>query len=248
MKNRDSGFVVAGVLLVLGFGLSTAHAQANRVPEAQVEDPRWRFTLTPHLWATGLAGNIGVGTQASDVNLSFSDIVDKLDLAIMALFEARRTPWVLRADVFYLNLEAPGDAVTVNQEQLTLQPEVGRTMLSQSWGTIDLLVGARYWNLNVDLSGGPQDASDSQDWVDATVGASWQFQTGEHWRLFAKGDVGGGGSQFSWQGWGGAGYDLGSCCTLLASYRYLDVDYEKEGGLVYDAHLNGPSLGITLHF
>jgi opacity protein-like surface antigen len=238
-----------GLLAVLGFGfISPCQAQANRVPEAQVEAPRWRITFTPDLWASGLTGNVGVGGLVTEVSLSFSDIIDQFDIGVMGLLEARRTPWVLRADLFFVNLGDETGAITVNQEQLMLQPEVGRTIVTEPWGTVDLLVGARYWNLSVDLTAPPEELSSSQGWVDATFGAAWRFQPGQHWRLFAKGDLGGGGSQFTWQGLGGAGYNLGSCCTLVAAYRYLDVDYQKDRGLVYDVHLNGPALGLTLHF
>lgn len=55
-----------------------------------------------------------------------------------------------------------------------------------------------------------------------------------------------GGSDFTWQAWGGGGYDLGRCCTVVAAYRYLEVDHQD--GLVYDVSFHGPALGLTLHF
>ena len=80
------------------------------------------------------------------------------------------------------------------------------------------------------------------------VGAGWHYHAGGPWRLYAKADLGGGGSKFTWQALGGAGYDLGSCCTLTAAYRYLDVDYEKYGSFLYNVHLNGPAVGMTFRF
>jgi hypothetical protein len=240
----------AGLLLgVLGFGLMRpCQAQADRVPEAQVESPHWQFSFTPHLWASGLSGNVGVRGRATEVSLGFGDIMDDLDIAVMGLLEARRAPWVFRADLFFVNMGDEAGAITVNQEQLMLQPEVGRTMVSEPWGTVDLLAGVRYWDLTVDLTAPPDELSGSHAWIDATVGAAWRFQPGQHWRLFAKGDLGGGGSQFTWQALGGAGYNLGRCCTVVGAYRYLDVDYEQDDGLVYDVHLSGPALGVMLHF
>jgi len=129
-----------------------------------------------------------------------------------------------------------------------LQPEVGRTVVTRPWGTVDLVVGARYWSLNVDIKAPPDELSGSQSWVDATFGAVWRFRPGQDWHLFAKGDLGGGGAKFTWQGLAGAGYDLGRCCTLVGAYRYLDIDYEKDNGFVFDVHLNGPALGVTLNF
>jgi hypothetical protein len=247
MSSRVPGLVAAGLLSVLGiFFVPAARAQANLVPVASQEVPRWQITFTPNLWAAGLSGRVGVAGRVEDVDLSFSDIIDEFDIGIMGLFEARRAPWVIRADLFFLNVGNENAGVTVTQEELMLQPEAGRTIVTQPWGSIDLLVGARYWNLSLDLT--PPDVSDSQWWVDATIGAAWRFKPAEKWHLFAKGDLGGGSSQFTWQGLGGAGYDLGSCCTAVAVYRYLDVDYDNENGFVYDVHLNGPALGMTLHF
>jgi hypothetical protein len=249
LSGRLWWLVAAALLGLLGFAfIPSGEAQENRVPEAQTETPGWRISFTPNLWAAGLAGRVGVGGRVSDVDLSFGDIIDQFDIGVMGLLEGRRTPWVLRADVFYVNLGDEANGITVNQEQLMLQPEVGRTMVSQPWGTIDVLVGVRYWHLNVDLTAPPQDLSGAQDWVDATVGAAWRVQPGQHWHLFARGDLGGGGAKFTWQGWGGAGYDLGRCCSLLGAYRYLDVDYEKDNGLIYDVSLKGPALGVTLRF
>jgi hypothetical protein len=249
MNRRLAWLITAGLLALIGFAfIAPGEAQEHRVPEAQGEPPGWRITFTPDFWAAGLAGRVGVGGRVSDVSLSFGDIIDQFDIGVVGLLEGRRTPWVLRADVFYVNLSDEAGGITVNQEQLMLQPEVGRTLVSRPWGDVDVLLGGRYWHLNVDLTAPPQELSGSQDWVDATVGAAWRFQPGQDWHLFAKGDLGGGGAKFTWQGYGGAGYDLGPCCTLLAAYRYLDVDYEKENGLVYDVSLKGPALGVTLRF
>src|SRR5918995_6886904 len=126
------GLVVAGLLAVLGLGfIPPCQAQGNRVPEAQIEAPRWRITFTPHLWASGLTGNVGVGGLITEVSLSFSDIMDQMDIGVMGLLEARRNPWVLRADVFFVNLGDEADPITVSQEQLMLQPEVGRTIANE---------------------------------------------------------------------------------------------------------------------
>ncbi len=249
MSSSPRWIGVVGLLGVFGFAfIRPADAQENRVPEAQVEPPRWRISFTPEFWVAGLGGRVGVGGRVADVNIGFGDIIDQFDICVMGLLEARKAPWVLRGDLFFVNLGSENDGITVDQEQLMLQPEVGRTIVTQPWGTVDLLVGARYWHLSVDLTAPPDVISGNHDWVDATFGVAWRFQPGPSWHLFAKGDLGGGGSQFTWQGLGGAGYDLGGCCTLLAAYRYLDVDYEQDNVLIFDVHLNGPALGVTLHF
>jgi opacity protein-like surface antigen len=248
---------IGTLVLVLGFSLAAPMAaQDQRVPEAgQEERPTWRFTFTPHLWASGLSGRVGVGPAVGEVDLSFSDIMDDFDIGVMGLFEARRYPWVIRADLFYVSLSdeqartvGTGETLQIGQDEFMLQPELGYTILRRPWGGIDALIGVRYWDLTVDLSIQPQEVSGSQTWVDGTVGAALKYQPAERWHLFSKVDAGAGGSDFTWQGYGGAGYDLGRCCTLIAAYRYLDVDYEKDGGLIYDVQMHGPAIGVTLRF
>lgn len=233
----------------------TAWGQNDRVPAADSEGrPGWEFTFTPNAWASGVKGTVGDGSQLTEVDLSFSDIFDSFDLGVMGLFEARRTPWVVRADLFYVSLaddRATGSGsstVPVNQEDVMAQPELGYTVLSRSWGTVDLLGGARYWHLSVDIGPTNQAVSSDRSWLDGTVGAGLRYRPADRWTLFAKSDLGLGGSDFTWQALGGAGYNLGRCCTADAMYRYLAVDYRPEDGFVYDVHLSGPALGLTLHF
>ena len=237
--------LMAGRLVAIGLTLApSVQAQAKRVPDAQGEQPAWRFMVTPYLWGPGLKGKVGVAGRTSEVSIGVGDVIDNFDIGVMGLLEARKELWALRADVFFLNLGDEVDGVTVDLSELMLQPELGRSILARPWGGIDAVVGVRYWHLQVDLS--PNEISESRDWIDATLGAALRYLPADRWHLFAKGDLGGGESKFTWQAYGGAAYDVGRCCALSALYRYLDVDYEKD--LTYDVHFNGPALGLTLRF
>ena len=229
-------------------------AQQDSVPSAAgVEATSWRFSVTPHLWASGLKGQVGVDHRVTEVNLGFDDVFGDLNFGVMALFEARHQPWVLRGDLLYMSLGDEratsvdgGGTLQADLEELMLQAEVGHAILSRPWGGVDALVGVRYWHLSLDLSAPPQELSGDAGWVDAILGAAFRYQVAEGLRLFAKADAGAGGSDFTWQAWGGAGYDLGRSATVVAAYRYLDVDHQD--GLVYDVSMHGPALGMTLHF
>jgi hypothetical protein len=235
--------------LVLGAIASESRrldAQADAGPE------RWRFTFTPYVWLSGLKGTIGVGSNISEVDVSFTEGAEDFEFGFAGLLESRRHPWVLRTDFFYVSLSdeeavSGGNTLTVGQDELMLHPEVGYTLLAAPWGGVDGLIGARYWNLGVDLSVPAQGVSADRNWVDGTVGANLRYQPGEQWRLVAKTDIGAGGSHFTWQLYGGGSYDIGRCCALVAAWRYLDIDYEKND-LVYDVRLSGPTFGVTLRF
>ena len=235
---------------------------STRVPNATAEDSsRWQFSFTPYVWPAGQKGRAGVGGSVAEVDLSVGDIIDQVDLGFTSLLEARHARLIGRVDFQYVSLaddvavplsSGANGTVAVSLDQVIAQPELGYTLVVQPWGGLDGLVGVRYWHLSTDIGaivGGTQIAavSGSKDWVDGTVGARLRFSPSAKWCLFAKGDLGGGGAKFSWQALGGVGYSVGHCCTALAAYRHLDVDYESDE-FVNDFYMTGPALGFELRF
>jgi hypothetical protein len=232
---------------------------AGPTPSDAQDATGWQLSLTPYLWMAATKGQVAVGSSVVDVDLSFSDVFDQLDFGVSGLFEARKARWTGRLDVWYLNTHVdqtraepvPGQ-VALDQEQLMVQPEVGYSVMEWPWGGIDALTGVRYWNVDLDLSiaptgGAATSAAASNDWVDATIGGRLRFSPGTRVHLFAKADVGTGGSDFTWQASGGAAYDVGWCCALAAAYRHLDVEYESEE-FVHDVYTTGPALGLQIRF
>jgi hypothetical protein len=237
--------------LALVVGL-LASASRGLPAQATAEPEHWRIAFTPYVWMSGLEGTIGVGSNAGEVDVGFSEGAEDFEFGFAGLLEIRHHPWVLRTDFFYVSLSdeeatSAGNTFTVGQNELMLHPEVGYTLLARPWGGVDGLIGARYWNLGVDIGGLPQEAAADRNWVDGTVGANFRYQPGQKWRLVFKADLGAGGSDLIWQLYGGAGYELGRCCALVAAWRHLDIDYNKDD-LVYDVQLSGPTLGVTLRF
>jgi hypothetical protein len=227
---------------------------------AEEEAGGWQLTFTPYLWVPSIKGRVGVRGEVAEVDRSFGEIFDELDLGFMGGLEARRDRWVGRLDVFYVSTvdesavplsgAAVGDVV-VTQDQTMLQPEAGYSLLARPWGGVDGLIGARFWHLSADLSlssGGTllSEESGRTDWVDGTVGFRIRVRPESGVRLFAKGDVGGGGSNFTWQALAGVGLDFAKCCSAIVAYRHLDVDYESDL-VVDDVYLTGPAIGVEFH-
>ncbi|MGV6827220.1 MAG: hypothetical protein ACWA5Q_09600, partial [bacterium] len=53
----------------------------------------WKFELTPYLWAAGMSGSTGPKGFATDVDMSFSDIWERLDGAFILALHARKGRW-----------------------------------------------------------------------------------------------------------------------------------------------------------
>jgi opacity protein-like surface antigen len=63
----------------------------------------------------------------------------------------------------------------------------------------------------------------------------------------AKVDMGGGGSKFTYQLFGGAGYNVTPKIALIGGYRVLDVNYAKNN-FIYNMNQRGPILGVGFKF
>jgi hypothetical protein len=233
-------------------------ALAGRSAAAQ-DDTEWKASLTPYAWLAGIHGQIGLAGSTADVNLGLSDIFDEIDISVNAAFEMRRGRWVGRLDGTYIALSArqpigggvSGDLV-FELERGTLQPEIGYRVIVTPWGGIDAMAGGRYWSPRLKVTadaaaGSTEIASGNTSWWDAIGGLRLRADPVPRWHLFAASDVGAGGSKLTWQASGGVGYDVGSCCSIVAAYRHLDVDYDRSG-FVNNTYVSGPGFGIDIRF
>jgi hypothetical protein len=217
----------------------------------------WEYGVTPYFWLASLTGEVGVGPVATNVDLSFSDIVKVLHFAAMGGVEARKNSYVLMTDAFYVSL-GDGRAVafrgdtglyTLNVQLFILQPSAGYTWGGASWA-VDALASIRFWSLRTTLDvdrnmGRPSNKrGTTQDWVDAIGGLRGQWMPIEGWRVIAAGDGGGGGSDGTWQAYGGIGADISKHWGASVLYRGLHVNYDTNNFL-FDATLKGTVITAT---
>jgi hypothetical protein len=231
------------------------------IANAQSKDP-WRFQITPYGWLSGLTGRVGVRRLETDVDLSVGDVLDALKFAAMATGEAHKGPWLIGFDGVYASL---GDAkalvirgdtgsVGFTQRETIVQPFAGYLFGTESFG-VDALLGFRYWNLSADLDvdpvlrpSGPHEHSGSQQWVDATGGFRLHYTYPDwHLRFVGGWDGGGGGSHYTWQAYGSAGYNLSSIWTIGLGYRILGVNYDRND-VLFHTRTKGFLLGATYRF
>ena len=74
MGERLVALGVAALVLIAGG--SVASAQTISTPK----DEGWQFLVVPYLLATAMKGNVTVRGETGDVDLTFSDLFDKVDL------------------------------------------------------------------------------------------------------------------------------------------------------------------------
>lgn len=242
--------------LTMSIGIADVRAQA------QGAAAHWQgWTIAPYAWISDTKGRVGGGGAASDVNLTAKDLLKSVNVAIMAIGELRRDPWLGRVDFFYASISDDEDlssvvgapaTIHVDEGQTMISPEVGYTVYKWPKGLVDVLAGIRYWHMANDLGltlpTGSGSQSTNTSWVDGIAGADVAATPwGPRWHLFALGDLGGGGSNFTWQAFGGGTYDFNDWGSVSAAYRYLHVAYESEK-LIDDVAMSGPAISVGFRF
>jgi hypothetical protein len=199
-----------------------------------------------------MEGTAGVRGLEADIDLSFSDILDHLDLALMSMLAARRGDWGLAGDAFWADLGAESEQADVDQK-LSLLTVAGLRRIN---GFADVTFGARWSrvDLEVERTVPPELAAGrTEDWVDPVVGVILRTPGERRWHATLIADVGGFGvsSDLTWQAFPSAGFDMTKRSSVEVGWRVLDTDYETGEGASrfrYDARMQGPVLGFVFEF
>ncbi|GJL81242.1 MAG: hypothetical protein DHS20C01_08760 [marine bacterium B5-7] len=208
----------------------------------------WNYRFTPYLWATGLSGTEGFAGRPFEVDASFGDLLEVLDIGLASHLEADNGTWGWFGDVFYAKLSDDVNlpVATLDGETKQTIAEAGLTYrLSES---IEALGGLRYQKSDSRLSvAGVGALNADEDWVDGFVGMRWSSDLNDRWGFSVRGDVGAGDSDLVWHVYTGIEYRISDRSSLVAGYRYLDTDYENDG-FTWDIVQSGLGLGYTFNW
>jgi opacity protein-like surface antigen len=219
---------------------------------------QWDVQVTPYFWVAEIDGDATLRGRTGPVDVSFSDIWDKLDFGFMGRAEAWNDRWGFFVDGLYMDIGAefstPRGLVSadIDVKMTMLEFGVGHRLLETPVGqddnqelSFDLLGGGRYMNLEgeVDVrTGGP--LSDiitvgrtfrrREEWVDPIVGGRLRWDLNEELAAAVRFDFGGfdigEGSNLTWNLLAGIDYKLKENMSLKAGYRILDIDFDSGSG------------------
>ncbi len=264
-------------LLIVALTL-TLFAPAVSAEEKAKEKSDWEFQVAPYMWFISTSGDVTVKGQKSDLDLSFDDIWDELNIAAMLAFDARNGRWGFYGDIIYANLgdsdvEGPLGFVKIDPTIKLAWLTAGGFYRLGSWGlseaaakkaptvTMDVFAGARYTYLDIELDfkNVPQPtASGDKHWVDPLVGSRVILDLTQRWAISLDGSIGGFGvgSDFAWDAAGLIGYRFPlfskeNNAALFGGYRARYQDYTDGSGddeFKWDVTLHGPILGMSIGF
>jgi hypothetical protein len=231
---------------------------------AQDIDDGWRVSVTPYLWASSFEGDVGTPPtgRTHKVKLSFSDIVDHLSIGLLGKTEVQRGRTGAILDFIYLKLSADTVIDPRNLPDIGAEVDVTTTIATLAGFyrvyrserlDVDLVAGARFNKAKLDLNlqgAGPGvDRTASRSWTDPIVGVRAAQRVGDKVWLTGYADTAliGAVSDSNWQVQATVNYQWKPGLTLLAGYRYYEVDYDKDL-FSYDTVTQGPIIGATHRF
>jgi hypothetical protein len=255
---RKVYYLATFTVLVLGFLLLVPGVSAQT---QDTSDDAWHAGVSPYLWFAGAHGTLGaLGHQAS-FHASAGDLLSHVDIGLMGAVELRHKRLVVPIDFMWMKLsdnkgipigEAIGvNSVEVRATQSIFTPKFGFRFIDGKRVKVDALFGIRYWHLSNNLKLEPNPIgngfSASANWVDGLGGAKIEAQLTPKAVMIILGDAGGGSAKLDYQVAGLLGYKLCKRWTMLAGYRYMDVNYRPQGqnAFIYNATLSGVIFGAT---
>ena len=271
MKDRPDRAVPAGLLRAtarpVGRAARMVMAGAAAIglavcaPAATAQSGGWQFEVTPYLWAAGMQGDVGVGRiDMQGVETSFSGIAKSLRAGFMGAFEGRKDRFGFLFDAIFMQLSQTKPAPAGFLGDVHAKPVQQAYTIAGTWrvvdgnAPVDLVAGVRtnYIKLDLDLSSSalaPQGRTivRSKTWADGFVGARLHYPVATRWTLVGYADIGGGGSDYTWQAMAGINYALSPTTTAKFGYRYLKVDYHRDDFL-YDMATGGIYAGLGVRF
>ncbi len=237
---------------IFGLGLALTLTLGGAL-SGRAETNHWRFDTSLNLFLAGLSGEVAAHGQPATVDASFSDIVDHLEAGLAGRVTVGYDRWFLSTEFSYMRLGVSVPAASVKMEQWLVEPSLGY----QFCQAFAAFAGARYNNISGDVTfNGPAGrvATGTQAWWDPIIGAQLSLPlVGHKLTLDGHFDVGGFGvgSDFTWQAYPYLNWHFARWGSAQLGYRWLGTDYETGSGanlFRYDVIVQGPQLGVTIHF
>ena len=256
MKTTGTTNAICAAVLVL---LSGTNLLLPSQASAQGDDVEDFFRITPYIWMLSLDGTTASFGADQDVDASFSDILDNLNIGLMVnLRWQMQSGWFFELDPMWASLEL--DLATPGPLPITGKAEVDMWLVDAIGGykfnnNFGVYGGARYYDQDIEITfdlgaGQPQGLGD--DWTDFIIGVHAYGELGEKWTVSGKLDAAvGGDSDSAYYAQFAFNRRFGQSMLLNLGWRYYDVDYVSGSGLTlfkWDVAHSGPAIGWSWLF
>jgi hypothetical protein len=217
---------------------------------AHAEDTGWVVDVAVFVFGAGMDGTIGVAGNDVDIDESFGDIIEHLEMGAMGSVRVSRDRWAFTTEVIYMGLGASAGPFHVDVDQWNIEPSASFRVSDR----FESIVGVRYNNMSAEVRGPfGRNPSGTEEWWDPIIGGRLMLPINEAWMFYLRGDIGGFGvgSDFAWQLFPYFSWQFGERASMQIGYRAVSMDYDDGSGadeFKYDVVTQGPQLGVTFRF
>jgi len=241
-----SRLAMAACLLAMTAPLSAADSRSA---------DEWQFDAAVYLWGASMEVTPHNGDE---LKMSFSDILDNLDLTFMGVLNARKDKWSLMGDVIYMKLSDDINGSIDNNIRTKLDVEMeawivtlagGYTLVDTGKYSVELLGGGRYLSVDVPIKfqvdSEKLKVSPSRSGWDGIIGVRGKVDLADKWYMSYYLDGGTGESESTWQGIAGLNYQFKKLDAGVG-YRYLNFNINSDQ--IDDLTVKGPYAGVRFLF
>ena len=251
------------------FTATTAVAIFAIGASSQAHAKEWDWALVPYLWGSDVSADVFINDEpVIGGDLEFSDILDKLDMALQLHFEGRRGKGGLFFDLTYLdtsdssvreaNPPLPGGTEVRGDTTLFFVEAGGFYRPSGESFGFDVLFGARISDIDMTIDIirpdplPPSSVNAADTLTDGFVGVRYSTSFANNWLFSIRGDVGAGDSETSWNAVALLGYSFGrdNRYAAMFGYRHLYMELETTDTVTVrvETTMSGPMAGFMFRF
>ncbi|MHC4943751.1 MAG: hypothetical protein ACYTG7_12110 [Planctomycetota bacterium] len=217
----------------------------------------WEHEIGTYLWMADVNGDMGADGVVVEMDEKFKDMLEIIEWGGALVYKLRKDRWRFFTDVMYMALEDDEKIAGIKIETTTRQAisELGagyRIRIGERDMFIEPLLGLRYIYMKniINVKGGPS-VDGTTNWLDLIVGGWFEAELSKKLALSIRGDAGGFGigsaSDLTWLAMAELKWHVTQNTDIGFGYRHMDMDYDHSG-IIFDAYLTGPFIGVNYRF
>lgn len=228
------------------------------IPACTLADEPLQWSVTPYLWASQTNVDLEFrGDPVGGDTISFKDLLDQTDAAVMLHVEAGRGNWSVFGDLTWLKTSDTRDRMilAVDVDSKTTVLDAGMAWWPGGVGSsLSLIGGMRYSGFNdhyrLRLDDTPlTDIRNKDNYYDALLGVRYHFNLSERWDLLTHADYSFGDSEGTWLIRANLAWTVGKrqMNRILFGYQYKEAEF-KSGDVRSDYSYHGPMAGFNFRY
>ena len=222
------------------------------------------WLVAPYGWLPSVSVDQSFDDGSGGEDGSSSEVLSKIDFAVMLRAEAAGDRWGAMLDYIYVSLADQSSLSVPPLIEINIEGDLDLDVLELGGfyrqtgesSRIDYLFGLRNINADIGIVSSLQNLSPvtvaiSAQVTDVYLGARYRRSLGNHWDLGLRGDYGFGDSDGTLNLLAAVGFQFNETFGLKVGYRYASIEFEEDvdgSPETTEILLRGPFIGGVFRF